>query len=169
MDERAWTNRTPAPGDRIEGTGVTIGCVAPGGAVMISGDLDAALAALMPGAPLIGLGAGAPEGPFALRIARDRALVVTDAPLAATPGWHGSYAATPADDLYFCLVVEGEAAATIAACGTGAPLDASSPSAMVLFAGTPCLVARGNGGFRIWVQRSDAAYLWSFMTRLLAQ
>jgi len=169
MDERAWTNRTPSPGDRIEGRSAVATCLAPGGAVMISGDLEAALAALAPGAPFIGLGASIPDGPFALRIARDRALIVTDAPLALTPGWHGSYAATPADDLYLRLAVAGEEAETVAAAGTGAPLDASSPSAMVLFAGTPCLVARANGAIMIWVERSDAAYLWSFIARLLAR
>ena len=167
MDERTWTNRTPSPGDRIEGAGIAVGCAAPGGALMISGDLSAALATLVPGAQLIGLGASVPEGPFALCIARDRALIVTEAPLAPTPGWHGSYAATPADDLYLCLTLEGTEAGTVVAAGTGTPLDASSPSAMALFAGMPCLVARGNGGFLIWVQRPEAAYLWSFIARCL--
>jgi len=169
MDERDWTNRTPSSGDRMEGRGAVVTCAAPGGAVMISGDLEAALAALAPGAPFVGLGARIPEGPFALCIARDRALVVTEAPLALTPGWHESYAATPADDLYLCMIVEGEEAGTVAAAATGAPLDASSSSAMVLFAGTPCLVAKGSDGFLVWAQRPDAAYLWSFMARLIAQ
>lgn len=169
MDERDWTSRTPGSDDRMEGAGAVVTCSAPGGAVMISGNIGAALAALAPGAPFVGLGASIPDGPFALRIARDRALIVNGAPLAVMSGWHGGYAATPADDLYLRLVVEGVEAETVAAAGTGAPLDASSASAMVLFAGTPCLVARGNNGLLIWVQRPDAAYLWSFLARLLGQ
>lgn len=169
MDERAWTNRTPSPGDRLDGEGAVIRCAAPGGAAMISGDIEAALAALAPGAPFVGLGGDTPDGPFALRIARDRALIVTSVPIALTPGWHNSYAATPADDLYLCLAVEGETAETVAVAGTGAPLDASSASAMVLFAGIPCLVARRKDGYAIWVERSEAAYLWSFLARLLGR
>jgi sarcosine oxidase, subunit gamma len=169
MHERDWSNRTPHPGDRIEGRGTTITCEAPGGAALISGGLEAAIAALAPGAPFLGRGATVPDAPFALRIARDRALLVTDAPADVASGWHASYAATPADDLYLRLAIEGKEAATIMAAGTGASLEESSPSAMVLFAGTKCLVARASRGFLIWVERPDAAYLWSFLARLLAR
>ena len=41
------------------------------GQTLISGDLDAAVAALAPGAPMLGLYALAPEGAHALRIGRD--------------------------------------------------------------------------------------------------
>ena len=49
------------------------------GQTLISGDLEAAVAALAPGAPTLGLYALAPEGAHALRIGRMSALLVTPA------------------------------------------------------------------------------------------
>src|ERR1700686_3023964 len=57
------------------------------GQTLISGNLAAAIGGLAPGAPMLGLYALVPEGPHALRIARDRALLVTAAPLGAADGW----------------------------------------------------------------------------------
>ena len=51
------------------------------GQTLISGDLDAAVASLAPGAPMLGLYALAPAGAHALRIGRTSALLVTPAPL----------------------------------------------------------------------------------------
>ena len=50
------------------------------GQILISGDLDAAIAGLAPGAPLLGLYALAPESAHALRIGRTSALLITPAP-----------------------------------------------------------------------------------------
>lgn len=79
MDERIWTNTSPEPGERADYPGLTVTCDAPGGAQMISGDLEAALAVLAPGAPVLGCGAPAPQGPHAIHVARDRAILVTPA------------------------------------------------------------------------------------------
>ncbi len=57
------------------------------GQTLVSGDLEAAIKALASGAPLLGLYELAPKGRHALRIARDRALLVTPAPLAAEDGF----------------------------------------------------------------------------------
>jgi hypothetical protein len=51
------------------------------GQTLISGDLDAAIAELAPGAPMLGLYALAPESAHALRIGRMSALLITPGPL----------------------------------------------------------------------------------------
>ena len=68
------------------------------GATLLSGDLVAAIATLAPGAPLLGLHAMVPESAHALRIGRDRALLVTQAPLAAADGWRDGWCASCVDD-----------------------------------------------------------------------
>lgn len=166
MDEREWTNATPEPGDRIEAEGVTVTCEAPGGAALVSGDLQAALAELVPGAPLLGLGAEEPDPPAALRLARDRALIVSDMPLDRQSGWNGRYALTPADDLHVLLRLAGPRAGEICSSGIAAPLDGSSPCATVLFAGRPVVATRHKGAIRIRVDRPDAAWLWSLLEEL---
>lgn len=166
MDERHWTNPSPEPGQVAEYPGLSVTCIAPGGALMISGDLDAALSALVEGPPVLGCGAPAPEGTHAIRIARDRALLVTDAPLDVAPGWHGSYAISLADDLYTLISLEGPRVEEIAAACTATPLDGSSPSATTLFGGLGAHVTRGGNRLMIRVQSPDGAALWSLLARL---
>ena len=68
---RRASHRPPTPhARRLDGLGQTL----------ISGDLDAAIAGLAPGAPILGLYALAPESAHALRIGRTSALLVTPAP-----------------------------------------------------------------------------------------
>jgi hypothetical protein len=57
------------------------------GPILISGDLNVAIAALAPGAPMLGLYALAPEGAHALRIGPTSALLITPAPLSIMDGW----------------------------------------------------------------------------------
>jgi len=127
------------------------------GATLISGDLEAALAALAPGAPMLGLYASAPDGAHALRIARDRALLVTPAPLAAPEGWQGAgdsgWCATCVDDGWAAVEVQGEDAPLALVQGTSVDLSAGSPSAALHFFGVTCLLARTQTGFRLHVER----------------
>ena len=166
MDERNWTNARPEPGQVAEYPGVTVTCATPGGALMISGDLSAALETLAPGAPMLGCGGTAPEGPHALRVARDRVILITPAPLAVEPGWHGRYAISLADDLYTAIALTGPRRDEIAAAATATPLDGSSPSATTLFAGLGAHVTREGEALVIRVQAPDAAVLWSMLARL---
>ena len=132
------------------------------GQTLISGDLDVALAALAPGAPLVGLYGLAPEGAHALSIARDRALLVTPAPLGAADGWRDGWCATSVDDGWVAVDVEGEGAAQVLMQGTSADLAAGSPSAAVLFASRRVLLARTDAGFRLHVERPllEALLTW---------
>lgn len=166
MDERIWTNPSPEPGQVAEFPGLSVTCDAPGGALMVSGDLMAAIAALSPGAPFVGCGGTAPERPYAIRVARDRAILVTPEPLDAVPGWHGSHAVSPADDLYAVISLSGPRLDEIAAACTSTPLDGSSPSAATLFAGLGAHVTRRGAALVVRVQRPDAAALWSVLARL---
>jgi hypothetical protein len=166
MDERIWTNTSPEPGQRADYPGLTVTCDAPVGAQMISGDLEAALAVLAPGAPVLGCGAPAPQGPHAIRVARDRAILVTPAPLVVQPGWHGSYALSLADDLYATIILSGPRADEIASACTATPLDGSSASAATLFAGVGALVTRRGGTLAVRVQWPEAASLWAALARL---
>ena len=122
------------------------------GAMLLSGDLVAAIATLAPGAPLLGLHAMVPESAHALRIGRDRALLVTQAPLAAADGWRDGWCATCVDDGWTAIEVEGFDAPSAVAQGTSANLAANSPSAAVLFAGFRCLLVRTEAGFRLHVE-----------------
>ena len=163
MSERDWTTRTPEPGETIEAEGLTIRCEQPGGATLLSGDLDAAIAELAPGARVVGLLGELPALPHALRIARDRALLCTDAPLDIV-GWHGTYASSSADDLFVELTITGRRAPEIQSACMSA--EAGSPSAATLFSGHGALVAAVPGGLSLRVQRPEAAALWARLDAL---
>ena len=98
MREMAWAPARRGTGTLIDRPRLTARALGGLGRTLISGDLGAAIAAIAPGAPLIGLYGPAPTGAHALRIARDRALLVTPAPLAAADGWRDGWCATGVDD-----------------------------------------------------------------------
>ena len=133
------------------------------GQTLISGDLAAAVAALAPGAPLLGLYASAPDGPHALSIGRTSALLVTPLPLAAADGWRDDWCATSVDDGWAAIDVSGADAPLALAQGTSADLASGSPSAAVMFAGLRVLLARTAAGFRLHV---EAPWLETLLTWL---
>jgi sarcosine oxidase gamma subunit len=163
MREMDWPHARRSEGPLIDKPRLQARALTGRGQTLISGDLEAAIAALAPGAPLIGLYASAPEGAHALRIARDRALLVTPAPLGAPEGWRDGWCATAVDDGWVAIDVEGPDAPSALAQGTSADLAAGSPSAAVLFAGFRCLVARTEAGFRLHV---EAPWLEALLTWL---
>ena len=122
------------------------------GQTLISGDLEAAVAALAPGAPMLGLYALKPEGAHALRIGRASALLVTPAPLPVADGWRDGWCATAVDDGWAAIDVSGAEAPQALAQGTSADLAVGSPSAAVVFFGLRGLLARTAEGFRIHVE-----------------
>jgi hypothetical protein len=122
------------------------------GQTLISGDLEAAMAQLAPGAPMLGLYALAPEGAHALRIGRSSALLVSPAPLVVAEGWREGWCATSVDDGWAAIDVSGADAPLALAEGTSADLAAGSPSAAVIFFGLSGLLARTPSGFRIHVE-----------------
>ena len=132
------------------------------GQTLVSGAVGSGVASLAPGAPLLGLYALAPSGAHALRIARDRALLVTPSPLGAADGWRDGWCATPVDDGWAVVDVTGADSGLALMQGTSADLATGSPSAAVMFAGTRCLLARIEAGFRLHVEapRLEALLTW---------
>jgi hypothetical protein len=133
------------------------------GQTLISGDLDAAIAAIAPGAPILGLHALALAGAHALRIGRASALLVTPAPLAAANGWRDGWCQTSVDDGWAAVEVSGVDAPQALAQATSADLAAASPSAAVLVFGLRALLARTQAGFRLHV---EAPWLETLLTWL---
>jgi hypothetical protein len=122
------------------------------GQTLISGDLDAAVAALAPGAPTLGLYALAPEGAHALCIGRTSALLVTPTAIAAPEGWRGGWCATGVDDGWAAVEVFGADAPHALMQATSADLAAGSPSAAVVVFGLRALLARAHAGFRLHIE-----------------
>lgn len=163
MYDRIWTTRTPLPGETLQANGLTIRCEAAGGASLVSGDLDAAIRSLAPEAPVLGLLDDTPTGAYALRIARDRALLCTEAPL-GLDGWRDGFAVSSADDLFLQIRITGDRAADLrSACMSG---GRGSASTAILFAGQSALVVSVPEGICVRVQAPDAAALWAHLEKL---
>lgn len=166
MHDRAkfWTPVPEWESARIERDGFSARRVGGLGQTLLSGDLDAAITALAPGAKEVGLWGLADANACAVRIARDRALLVTPAPLDVSPGWRGGWVATPCDDAYTVLEVAGDALLEVIAEGTSADLQAGSRSAAVLFAGVTVFLWRtAPATVRLHVDSPLAAYLWTWL------
>lgn len=164
MDEMEWRGSLPLAGEAIE-IGTASAVVEPDqNALMISGDLAAALAALCPDARMVGLGEDCGEQDFALRIARDRALLVTGQALNVEPGWYpAGYAVSSADDAFAAIALSGTDAPDIIAEGVTADLTAASPSAAILFAGQFALLARRGEDYCLWIERPMLAWAWAWL------
>ena len=162
MRETNWAPARGTDGTLVARPGFAARARTGIGHTLVSGDLDAAIAALAPGAPLLGLFAPAPDGPHALRIARDRALLVTPAPIGAEGGWRDGWCATTVDDGWVAVEVEGAGAPLVVMQGTAADPAAGSPSAAVMFLGFRCLLTRRESGFRLHVERPwlEALLTW---------
>jgi hypothetical protein len=133
------------------------------GQTLISGDLDAAVADLAPGAPMLGLYALTPNGAHALRIGRQSALLATPEPLSVVEGWRDGWCATGVDDGWVAVEVSGEDAAQALMQATSADIASGSPSAAALIFGLRGLLARTASGFRAHV---EAPWLETLLTWL---
>ncbi len=159
MKERDWTDRALAEGETMSAAGLTIHRAPATPSCLISGDLEAAIAALAPGARSIGLFQDRPPI-AAIRIARDRALLVG---ATGEPGWRDGYAISPATGLYTCFRISGADVMDALAEGTGADLTASSPAASLQFAGITCLLTRQDKMAELWVEAAMATYMTTWL------
>lgn len=135
--------------------------------VMVSGNLDAALAEVAPGTASVGLWQIA-QGPVqAVRIARDRLLLVSERKLAAKPGWSDAgFAASIVDDAWATLEISGEDLRELVAEMTLTDLDQDSPSAATLACGLMVLMHRTRGDTaRIHLEAPLATTLWHWLER----
>ena len=162
MREMNWPPARHAEGTLIDRPRLEARAVAGLGSTLVSGDLERAIGTLAPGAPMLGLHAPAPDGPYALRIARDRALLATPAPIGAADGWRDGWCATTVDGGWAAVDLVGPDAPLALMQATSADLGCGSPSAAVRFAGLRCLLARTDAGFRLHVEAPwlEALLIW---------
>jgi hypothetical protein len=122
------------------------------GQALISGNLDAAIAGLAPGAPMLGLYALPPANAHALRIGRASALLVTPTPISVAEGWRDGWCATSVDDGWAAVEVSGADAPQALIQATSADLASGSPSAAIFVFGLRGLIAHTPSGFRVHVE-----------------
>ncbi len=159
-----WTPAPDPASDRIEREGLSAGFVRGLHQVLISGDLEKAVAAIAPSAQEVGVWGLAERMPVSLRIARDRALLVSIEPLEVVPGWRDGYVATPCDDGHAVIELSGHALADLVAEAVSADLAAGSRSATILFAGVSVLLYRpAPEAARLHVESPLAAYVWRWL------
>jgi hypothetical protein len=122
------------------------------GQTLISGDLDAAIAEIAPGAPMLGLFGFAPESAHALRIGRASALLVTPTPISVAEGWRPGWCATCVDDGWVAIEISGADGAPALMQATSADIASGSPSAAAMIFGMRGLLVKTPSGFRVHVQ-----------------
>ena len=117
-------------------------------------------------------GAGAfamAEGPrYAVRIARDRILAVSETPFDIEPGWHREgFAASGMDAAMHIFEISGMGTAKISARATTLDPAGTSASAALLFAGVNALVYHHGDPerLRLHVDRGLAPYLWEWFEK----
>lgn len=152
---------TPAAAERFSARGVSISVVSGICQTLVSGvrPLAAALCAGL--APPVGF-SGIAHGPtYAVAVARDRLLVVSEKAIDAAEGWDASTATalTPMDDAWLILDLEGPGLADLVAKATSFDFADASPSASLLFAGLACIAYRYErpSRLRLHVERPLAA------------
>ena len=138
----------------IDGPRLTAGRLGGLEQTLISDEIDAAVAALALGAPMLGLYALAPAGAPGLCIGRMSALLVTPSPLSVAGGWRDGWCATAVDDGWAAVEVSGVDAAHALMQVTSADLASGSPSAAVLVFDLRGVIARTPSGFRAHVEAS---------------
>lgn len=102
---------------------------------------------------------------YAVRVARDRILVITRQPLPSRPGWStDGHATTDVSGGYLLLEIWGARLPELLSRATTLPKLDASPSAAIRFAGLDVvayLVAQDT--MRLHVDRSHSGYLWSWL------
>ncbi len=135
--------------------------------------------ALLSGPPRFGVGrlsgiaapvgfSGVASGPsYAVAIARDRALIVSERAVTLAEGWdaESATAVTRMDDALVVLDLEGPGLADLLSKATTLDVADASPSAALLFAGLPCLAYRRARPdvLRLHVERPLACALAEWM------
>lgn len=134
------------------------------GQTLVTGNLDAAKAVHAPEARETGLWAAAGEGECWVRIARDRALLVSRQPVPIEAGWREDYAATPCDDAYAVIELAGDDLPRLIAEASSVDLEGGSRSASILFAGVTVLLYRTSGDTaRLHVESPLSTYVWTWL------
>ncbi|RYE71778.1 MAG: hypothetical protein EOP19_31410 [Hyphomicrobiales bacterium] len=128
---------------------------------LVSGDLDTFAAKAGLADTGVGAFAETKGERYALRVARDRMLVV-NAP--ADGGWHpDGYAVTDVSALYHVFEIEGPGLDALIGEATAMDPAIGSPSAAILFAGQQAIACHHEGRLRLHVERGFAPYIWQWL------
>jgi hypothetical protein len=101
---------------------------------------------------------------YALRIARDRILMVNGRADALDPGWHeDGYAVTDVSAMYHVFEIEGGGMDALIGEAMFIDPNGQSPSASTMFAGQGAIVYRHDGRLRVHVERGFAPFLWQWL------
>jgi heterotetrameric sarcosine oxidase gamma subunit len=164
-----WSPVPDWPRARIQHEELSIVTLAPQVAWLVSGNLAIFLKRR-------GVRFGdAGERGYALRLAPDRLLFVSmDGAAAdgATFGWSGDgCAVTDVSDGYVLLDITGPAAPELMRLGALHDFEAQSDtaSAAMLFAGERVILARIEQGWRLHVERPNAAAIWQWLQRAASE
>jgi heterotetrameric sarcosine oxidase gamma subunit len=132
---------------------------------LVVGNIAAAISALAPHLSEVGLWQVASASDHVIRIGRDKALIVTSAPIPFETGWNaGGFSATDASSASGVIEIAGQALPDIIAEATAADFDAGSRSASLLFAGVACLVMRtAPDTARLTIEIGHMTYLWRWL------
>jgi hypothetical protein len=148
MEREGWSAR------RLSGLGQT----------QVSGDVERAIDKFAHGAAEVGLWGLTDTDRVLVRIALDKALLVTPSPLDIDPVWRAGFVASPADDAWAIFELVGDGIAGLVAQATSVDLEAGSRSASILFAGTPTLLYRtAQDKARLHVEAPLATWLWTWL------
>lgn len=145
--------------------GLSIAALAPRAAWLVSGNLAAFLAQR-------GVRLGHAGERYALRLAPDRLLFVSmDGAEDTTFGWFDGCAVTDVSDGYVLLDITGAAAPDLVRLGALHDFEAGSESASaaMLFAGQRVILARIPQGWRLHVERPNAAAIWQWLQRAASE
>jgi hypothetical protein len=164
---RFWT---PAPAEgqaQFAARGVAVTVVAGLSQALLSGPQRFGAGRLAGIAAPVGY-SGLASGPrYAVAIARDRSLLVSEGANALAEGWdaESATAVTRIDDAFVVLDLEGPGLADLVSKATTLDFADASPSAALLFAGLPCLAYRcaRAGLLRLHVERPLACGLAEWM------
>lgn len=131
---------------------------------LVSGDLEVFVA--LAGLPDTGAGLFQTVSGerYALRLARDRMLVIDGPAEAMAPGWHGEgYAVTDVSALYHVFEFDGDGIEALLQEAMFVDPNLHSPSAASTFAGQPALVYHRENRLRLHVERGHAPYIWQWL------
>lgn len=109
-------------------------------------------------------------GRYALRIARDRILAVSETPFGIQPGWHAAgFAVSTFDAGLHMFEIEGPDLPSLFARATTLDPAGATASAALLFAGANTLCYRHGHAdrLRLHVDRALAPYLWKWLEQAI--
>lgn len=101
---------------------------------------------------------------FGIRIARDKALLISDVAIDMSSGWHKEgFAASSCDDAWSIFQISGQNAEHLLRQGCSSEITYGSPSAAIGFAGQlACLVKNESANLLLYPSPMER-YLWSWL------